>query len=1725
MKREYKKHSILILLVLLFTTFVLLLNGCGKKVSLDGASFSVNSVSMEKYESYTLELNGCDSKDVTWKSEDKSIAEVKDGVVYAKKKGTTEVAAWIGKSSISCTVSVSDNQYVPVIELSEPDTGIKMGEGGTYTMSPVLSYNGNIYEDAKYEYVAIDDVVEVDKTGVITATELGEGLVAVTAKWRGNVIETSLPVEVVDITTSIEVSDIEYEIYLNGKGGDEPGSADLGIIVFDDKVQVKNPYASVTYVEQPREGDVKGAASINKGVVYPRKYGTTHFVAVYKSKAGELYYSAEFAVTVKQTLTDYYMTPIRGEEFEFFIRPLDGSGTNFVEWDEKLQAYHLNNRWKQADNSRGFIFDKQHLEGIIENTNVTSITFEYRTDGIIARPDDKEDIFTGYWPRWYVPGTYSMLSSTTDKWIRKTVKLDELPLDEDGSIKTVFLLNAAAGMYIRNITLNVGTGKIDYSSFDYMAPIQGKAYEFFIQPLEPSGANYVEWDEKEQAYHLFNNCSEANDYRGFIFDKQYLEGIIKNTDVTSITFEYRTDGIKARANDKEDIFTGYWPRWYVAGEYSMISSTTDKWIRKTVKLDELPTHTDGSMKTVFILNAAAGMYVRNITLNVGAGEVDYSKFDYTAPIQGKEYEFFIQPVEPSGANYVEWDEKEQAYHLFNNCTEANDNRGFYFDKQYLEGIIANTQATSISFEYRTDGIIARPDDKEDIFEGYWPRWYVAGQYKMSSSDTDTWISTTIDLGNIPRDADGNIKTIFLLNAAAGMYVRNIRVNIEYNYTADIEGNTYEFFIQALGNKNSVKWDEAANAYHLINKEVGEDNNRGFIFNKEYLEGIIANTNADSISFEYRTDGILSGVPNVKEDIYEGYWPNWYVDGQFKKQASTTDKWITATIDLKNIPRDTDGSIKTIFLMNAAAGMYVRNIRVNIDYTADIKGEGYEFFIRPVDTTGANYVEWDETEKAYHLIHKWQGTTDDTRGFYFDRTYLEGIIANTEATHISFEFRTDGIPTGTGATSDIIFYGYYPGSREQGFDLPTSTTDAWIKKTVSLADLPTTADGRIKAPFLLHAATGMYVRNIRLTIPSNDVDYDSLDYMAPIQGEAYEFLFKPVDISGSNSVKWDADKQAYHFVNTYPESGVERAVYLDVTYLEKVIANTNATKIIFEYQSDQSLISADHKFYYYYGVPGTWNYTWRSQEASTDTTKWYTEEIVLADLPKNADGSIQTWCLRNNGAGLYIRNIRLDIQSEPSNDVDYDNLDYTAPIQGETYEFLLKPVDVSGSNSVKWDEDKQAFHFINKYPERSLDRGVYFDTTYLEKLIANTNATKITFEYQSDQDLIDTDHTLYYYYYSDQANFTFRGLEYNKAASTDTTKWYTEEIVLANLPKTADGKIMSWCIRNNAAGLYIRNIKLDIQSEPSDDENYDNFEYAPVIEGEKYEFIIRPVDTTGENYVEWDATEQAYHLVHGWTGEADDNRGFYFDRAYLEGLMKNTNATTISFEYRTDGISAGNGSTSTSIFYGYYPETRAQGFGLANSSTSAWLTWTIRLEDLPKHTDGRIKTPFLLHAATGMYIRNIRVNIDYTADIEGEDYEFFIRPVDTTGENYVEWDATEQAYHLVHEWSGEADDNRGFYLDRAYLEGIMKYTDATYISFEYRTDGISAGNGSTSTSIFYGYYPETRAQGFGLANSSTSQWLTWKIKLADLPMHTDGRIKTPFLLHGATGMYVKNITLE
>lgn len=230
------------------------------------------------------------------------------------------------------------------------------------------------------------------------------------------------------------------------------------------------------------------------------------------------------------------------------------------------------------------------------------------------------------------------------------------------------------------------------------------------------------------------------------------------------------------------------------------------------------------------------------------------------------------------------------------------------------------------------------------------------------------------------------------------------------YSRDIQGVAMASIIKPVWEGNEVVWDETENAYHLINNCTDEDDKRGFMIDAAYLEKVVA-IGAKTISFSFKVDDVNAG-----STIYRGAFPNWWgtPNVDFWQYDSKAD-YAHVSLDLTQLKKNEDGSLKSIFLLSTSCGMYLKNIQVwapdyNNITTKDIE-KGF------MTNYAYNYVDWDETEGAW-LFKNVSPNGDNSRAFLMDQEFYN--VMKSVASRLTFKvkFVGDGYDPTPGADTSL-----------------------------------------------------------------------------------------------------------------------------------------------------------------------------------------------------------------------------------------------------------------------------------------------------------------------------------------------------------------------------------------------------------------------------------------------------------------------------------------------------------------------------------------------------------------------------------------------------------------------------------------------------------------------------------------------------------------------------------
>ena len=165
------------------------------------------TVTGENVEGYTL----------TYRSDNEKIATVaKNGLVTAIGEGHTTITAeyWReGAESVTatCTISSSFGDYRPELRVYNTNDGVlAVAKGSSFQLNAGVEFNNKSFDDAELTYeVKNTSVIEIDKTGKITAKAIGETEIVIHCTWRG-VSYRDVPELSVTVPVRVQVDIVYY---------------------------------------------------------------------------------------------------------------------------------------------------------------------------------------------------------------------------------------------------------------------------------------------------------------------------------------------------------------------------------------------------------------------------------------------------------------------------------------------------------------------------------------------------------------------------------------------------------------------------------------------------------------------------------------------------------------------------------------------------------------------------------------------------------------------------------------------------------------------------------------------------------------------------------------------------------------------------------------------------------------------------------------------------------------------------------------------------------------------------------------------------------------------------------------------------------------------------------------------------------------------------------------------------------------------------------------------------------------------------------------------------------------------------------------------------------------------------------------------------------------------------------------------------------------------------
>ncbi len=264
---------------------------------------------------------------ILWASSDPSVASVKNGEVTGLKEGTTIISASAGTAVAECTVIVSMD--APVLVLNQEYVAVSIG--GSYTLQAEVRLNGKAYTEAvTYQWTGSENSEAVVKlepsadgsSAVVTGVAYGETEYFVTTTVKGVTLTKRVTVVCCNTDITFQASGEGIEPAVGGFDANvELGTSVQPVVtVFNKEQIVENPQFTWTTEDEnvatvTADGKITGVAE--GYTVVTCKYGEENnyvkfFVNVYRpAYTMDTHYDVETAVG-SLTVTDKLAGTIKG---------------------------------------------------------------------------------------------------------------------------------------------------------------------------------------------------------------------------------------------------------------------------------------------------------------------------------------------------------------------------------------------------------------------------------------------------------------------------------------------------------------------------------------------------------------------------------------------------------------------------------------------------------------------------------------------------------------------------------------------------------------------------------------------------------------------------------------------------------------------------------------------------------------------------------------------------------------------------------------------------------------------------------------------------------------------------------------------------------------------------------------------------------------------------------------------------------------------------------------------------------------------------------------------------------------------------------------------------------------------------------------------------------------------------------------------------------------------
>ncbi len=308
--RLFKIAISLIAVILLVAASACLFSGCGNtpddsnepSSEIENVIVKISAETATVAELETIKLSATvenGSEAVKWSTSDGSVATVdQDGLVFGVKSGKCNIIAMSGKAMATCTLTVTDSVYAPVIKTADK---ITVENGNSYVGKISVLFRGeDVTDKAKIEwslangYEQICNVVKGDGTVTFIAKSLGEAEYYVTATYHGIFVNKSVSVKVIEAIATVvpdgdvAVGDEGYELKLFTVAEAGQTEMPLSFTVYQGSSVIKNAVINWDKDSEWYDPNIAEITGANGNYIVKKvSAGTTDIIGTYRTPNGK----------------------------------------------------------------------------------------------------------------------------------------------------------------------------------------------------------------------------------------------------------------------------------------------------------------------------------------------------------------------------------------------------------------------------------------------------------------------------------------------------------------------------------------------------------------------------------------------------------------------------------------------------------------------------------------------------------------------------------------------------------------------------------------------------------------------------------------------------------------------------------------------------------------------------------------------------------------------------------------------------------------------------------------------------------------------------------------------------------------------------------------------------------------------------------------------------------------------------------------------------------------------------------------------------------------------------------------------------------------------------------------------------------------------------------------------------------------------------------------------